>query len=263
VAQLRRYRTVLIGGVVVGAGALVVTQPGLASASVDLGSRSAIVANAPDTYNFSTTNQGWSVVSLRSQAGSNYNLKVSDGSHWVASQTGITDFALLNSNPGAHPLDDYTADVIRRSGTGSYSIRFNVSSRVLRTPTNAAPSAATAIRTTSTSPVTIVRWDLEPGKGVRVQFPPHTAVYSLNGNPGGKTMIRRNEAIASNISAGGALQGAWTIGDAETGGCVAMTNPVFDESFVPILVLIDDDPMGSAKTFYPYAYDREVDPEEC
>ena len=246
-----------------GAGALAVTLPGLASAAVALGSGSAIVANAPETYNFSTTSQGWSVVSLRSEAGTNYNLKVSDGSHWVASQTSITDFALLNSNPGAHPLDDYAADAIRRSGAGSYSIRFNVSSRLLRTPTNAAPSAATAIRTSSTSPVTIVRLDLAPGKGVRMQFPPHTAVYSLNGNPGGTTMIRRSVAISSNISAGGKVFGAWTIGDAETGGCVAMSNPVFDESFVPILVLIDDDPMGSAKTFYPYAYDREVDPEEC
>ncbi|MEU7909426.1 hypothetical protein [Actinoplanes sp. NPDC049118] len=261
----RSGRRFLVGGAfAVAAAASALTLPGLASAAEQLGDTVPVVSNQPATYDFRTTVPAWSVVSLRSSAGSDFNLRVYDGPGSVDSARNKTDFVLVNSNPGAHAPADYIARTIQRSGPGRYSLRFNTNVATLGVPTNPAPGAGSVIRTTSNSPVTLVRLNLTPGLGFRLRFPPRTSAYVLNGNPGTTTVIGRDVAEARNISAGGQLWGAWTIGSAESGGCIAFTDPNFGSGFVPVLVLIDDEPMGSAgKTFQPYAYNREVDPEEC
>lgn len=78
-------------------------------------------------------------------------------------------------------------------------------------------------------------------------------------------MLDRHDADARNLLTNRGAFGIWSVGDWANGGCVAFTDLGFDPASTPTLVLVDDDPAGSAgKTFHPFSYNRDVDPaEEC
>jgi hypothetical protein len=256
----------LIGSAFVGAVTLAFTLPGLASAAVTLGNQVPIESTRADSYDFRTTIRNWSVVSLRSSASVNFDLRVRAGSTQVTSRTTSTDFVLIDSNPNERAAGGYTADVLRASGSGgSYSVRFNTSTATFTKPTNAGPSGSHVLRTSSASPVKVLRLDLKTDEGFRLRYPPHTKVYLVNDNPALNLakVIDRSTADSRNLFVNGQLFGTWIIGDAQQGGCVAFAEPGFDAASTPALVLVDDDPKGSAgKTFYPFAYNRWTDPQQ-
>lgn len=260
---------VLSFAALLGAVLLVAIEPGVAAAAAQLGNQTPIESNQPGTYTFTTTSKAWSVVSLRSSAGTDFDLTVQGGGKSVASRSTVTDFVLVDSNPGEQPLGSFTAKVVRYSGPGSYSLRFKTNTPTLTTPpANPGPTGANVLTTTGKSPVTVVRLKLQPGKGFRLRYPPHTSVYVINDNPAqegiyANTVLDRNLANGRNLlTMPGVASGIWSIGDWQSGGCAAYTDLGFAPTSTPALVLVDDDPLGSAgKTFYPFAYNRDTDPE--
>lgn len=254
----------IVGAAIAAAVVLAVTVPGLASAAEALGDDRAAVGNRATSYDFRTTVRSWSVVSLRSQQGANFDLTVHDGPNAFASRYGSgTDFVLIDSTPGLHPLGPYRADVARQAGNGWYSVRFNQTNPAMRVPTNARPSNRNVLRTTTSSPVTVLQLNFEADQGFRLLYPPNTSVYVLVDSPGRGPVISRADAVSRDLLVGGSVFGAWRTGSSATGGCVAYADPALPDTARPVLVLVDDDPMGAReKTFHPFAYDRWTDTQK-
>jgi hypothetical protein len=252
----------LAAGTGVAAVALAGAVVGPASAGESLNG-GPVVASAPDTYPFQTTARTWSVVSLRSQSGSNFNLKTYDNGRWYASQLGDgVDFAVIDSNPGRHRLSArYSAEVTRRSGAGEYAVRFSEATETIPVPTNPVPQiTANELGVMEGEGVRVFSVPMRAGQGFKVAFVPGGEVYLVG--PTGSTVKRRNQVVADDL---GGPQTEFHNG--YLNACKAFVAPA-DGVYGLVLVANTLRFWPPSEThgwaFFPFAYDPAVDdPQHC
>jgi len=261
----RKLRSkLLVGGGLTAAAALVVTLPGAASAAAALNYDQAVTGSTSTDYDVNTSTRVWSVVSVRSSAGSDFDLNVSDGpTSYISQRSAGTDFVLIDSSLDAHGPATYPTRITRFSSGGRYSAIHSRAHSVITRPTNPRPSSRTNVFvTTRTAPVTLVPIRLKIDEGFRVKFPVGTTVLLTRSflTPVPPFVENRAQVEQTGLLGGGRVSGAWVVGDSTTGGCAAFGSPDGTDDW--ILVLIDDQPMGSAgKIFNLYSYDRWNDPQ--